>query len=71
MDEETAMTIFRLFALVSLLTTLPFATATEDGPFIDPNGRASSIDGGGAMDPNGGNSHVERNCYSACVDPNG
>ena len=64
------MTIFRLFALISLLTALPFAAASDDGPYIDPNGRASSIDGGGAMDPNGVASS-ERNCYSACLDPNG
>jgi hypothetical protein len=60
-----------LLALLSLLAALPFASATDDGPFIDPNGRTSSIDGGGAMDPNGGTLNTERNCYSACVDPNG
>ncbi len=55
------MTIIRLLALVSLLA-VSFALSTEDGPYIDPNGRPSSYDGGGAMDPNG---------YSARLDPNG
>ena len=55
------MTIIRLLALASLLAA-SFALSTDDGPYVDPNGRTSSYDGGGAMDPNG---------YSACVDPNG
>lgn len=55
------MTIIRLLALISLLAA-SFALSTDDGPFIDPNGRPNAIDGGGAMDPNG---------YSACLDPNG
>ncbi len=56
------MTALRLLALLSLLAA-SFAVTTDDGPFIDPNGRpSSSSDGGGAMDPNG---------YSICVDPTG
>jgi len=57
------MLILRLVALLSLLAAQTFTARTEDGPFIDPNGRAGSTsDGGGAMDPNG---------YTGCVDPNG
>jgi hypothetical protein len=48
------MNITRWLALLSLLAALTLAVRTEDGPFIDPNGRlSSSSDGGGAMDPNG------------------
>lgn len=47
------MNIIRLIAILSLLAALRFVARTEDGPFIDPNGRTSASDGGGAMDPNG------------------
>lgn len=66
------MIVLRLLALFSLLATLSFAALTEDGPFIDPNGRsAGTIDGGGAMDPNGQGSGIDPNGYTGCVDPNG
>lgn len=64
------MTVIRLLALISLLTAA-FALATDDGPFIDPNGRPNSYDGGGAMDPNGRGFSIDPNGYSICVDPNG
>ena len=64
------MTIIRLLALASLLAA-SLALSTDDGPFIDPNGRPSSYDGGGAMDPNGADSGIDPNGYSACLDPNG
>lgn len=64
------MTIIRILALLSLLAA-SFALSTDDGPFIDPNGRPNAIDGGGAMDPNGAGSGIDPNGYSICVDPNG
>ena len=64
------MTIIRLLALISLLAA-SLALSTDDGPYIDPNGRPNAIDGGGAMDPNGAGSGIDTNCYSICVDPNG
>jgi hypothetical protein len=46
-------------------------TSSDIGCGIDPNGCSGSYDGGGAMDPNGADSGIDSNCYSACLDPNG
>jgi hypothetical protein len=65
------MNVIRWIAFLSLLTALPFLARTEDGGHLDPNGRPSSYDGGGAMDPNGRGSAIDPNGYTACIDPNG
>lgn len=62
------MWILRVLLLASLFTA--FATAVDEGGWLD---------GGGAMDPNGGASAVgsaidpdgARGCSTASVDPNG
>ncbi len=70
------MSWIRLLILVSLLSSLPWRAATEDGNGFDPHGTpkplAASCDDGSGLDPHGGLCR-EHNALDAGVriDPEG
>jgi hypothetical protein len=68
------MALLRILLLLSLISSVTWRVATEDGRGIDPNGRpgissSATCDEGNGLDPHGG--RCTQSNAGVIIDPNG